>query len=360
MKYLLGWACFMLSTICFAQPEVVEEEIFNVVQEMPMFPGCVDSTGNLAELKSCADKKMLSFMYSNLQYPEIDRIKGNEGTVVLQFVVEKDGTISNSKIVRDRGEKLGQEALRVLNQMNEMADRWTPGKQKGVPVRVYFTLPVKFKIQEIEEPDFIINEKGDSIWVRYSSPAVYKSGEEELAKYIDQSLQYPNEGQDSCRIGIVEVNSIIRENGALEITDVVDYSKLGIDYQFEAIRLINATNGSWTAADYSTRKVNTTRAMRITFRPNLVACGNVINDFEESDKLVDEASILIQQEKTEEGIAKLTEAINKFPENGEYISMRGQAYLNMQKTEEACADLRKAKEILVVSWYDSLIPLLCK
>lgn len=362
MKYLLSWCYLLLSFTLIAQPTVAdepEEEIFQVVQEMPMFPGCTDSTGTAKELKACADQKMLEFVYANINYPEVDRLKGNEGTVVARFVVEKDGSISNPTLLRNRGERLGQEALRVINMMNELPEKWTPGKQEGEPVRVYFNLPVKFKIQEIEEPDFMMVGQ-DSVWVHFDTPAQYKSGDEDLVSYIDQNLQYPAEGQDSCRIGIVEVNFMIQEDGFIKIIDVVDYSDLGIDYQFEAIRVVNSTGGDWTAAVFGDRKVNTNKSARITFRPNMVSCGTVISDFEAADRLADEASIILQEEQLEEGIAKLTEAINMFPDNGEYLSMRGQAYLKLQKTDEACLDLKKARDILVVSWYDSLIPLLCK
>lgn len=360
MKYLIAWCFLLLSTIVIAQPDTLKEEIFQVVEEMPMFPGCTDSIGTYADLKKCADRKMLEFMYANVQYPEVDRRNGNEGTVVLRFVVEKDGMISNTSILRDQGVQLGMEALRVLNLMNSLPLRWTPGKQNGEAKRVYFTLPVKFKIKELKEPDFILSPAGDSIWTKFDTPAIYKNGDEDLIAYIDESLQYPAEGQDSCNIGIIEVNTLIRQDGNIEILEVVDYSKLGFDYQFEAIRLINSTNGLWSGATFGDRKVNTSRSIRITFRPNMVSCGDVIHSFEYADKLVDEASIILQQGDLEQGIAKLTEAIDLFPDNGEYLSSRGQAYLKLQKTEEACLDLKRAKEILVVSWYDSLTTLLCK
>lgn len=358
MKYLLS-LCYLFFTLAlFAQPSAAEEEVFQVVEEMPRFPGCVDTLAQ-EEAKKCANQKMLQFVYENIRYPEVDRLKGNEGTVVIRFTVEKDGSISEPTVLRGRGEKLGEEALRVVKLMNDLPEKWIPGRQRGKPVRVYFNLPVKFRIQEVEEPDFVFNGQ-DSIWVRFDTPSQYKTSDEELVKYIDASLKYPNEGQDSCRIGIIELNTLIKEDGGVKIIDVVDYSKLGIDYQFEAIRLINSTTGDWKAARYGDRSVNTNKSIRITFRPNMISCGVVISDFEKADQLATAATIDMQDNKMEDGIAKLTEAITMFPDNGEYISLRGQAYLKMQKTEEACADLRMAKDILVVSWYDGLIPLLCK
>jgi protein TonB len=123
-------------------PAEKEDEIFKVVEDNPAFPGCEDIS-NKDEKKKCADEKMLQFIYSNIKYPAIARENGVEGMVVIKFVVEKDGSITNSEIVRDIGAGCGQEALRVVGQM----PKWNPGKQRGRAVRVQFNLPVKFKLE---------------------------------------------------------------------------------------------------------------------------------------------------------------------------------------------------------------------
>ena len=127
-------------------PPPQEEEIFKVVEEMPRFPGCENEATTEAK-KACADKKMLEFIYKNIKYPAIARENGIEGNVVITFVVEKDGVIKDARVVRDIGGQCGQEALRVVNLMNEQNIKWAPGKQRGRPVRVQFNLPVKFKLE---------------------------------------------------------------------------------------------------------------------------------------------------------------------------------------------------------------------
>ncbi|MEM9835481.1 MAG: energy transducer TonB, partial [Bacteroidota bacterium] len=122
------------------------EEIFKVVEQMPMFPGCED-IGNAAEQKQCAQKKLLEFIYGNIKYPAIARENGVEGMAVVSFVVEKDGKVTDAKVVRNPGAKTGEEALRVVNLMNQQGIRWVPGQQGGRPVRVQFNLPVKFKLE---------------------------------------------------------------------------------------------------------------------------------------------------------------------------------------------------------------------
>jgi protein TonB len=126
------------------EPEV--EEIFKIVEQMPRFPGCESVAGDQNAKKECADRKMMEFIYANIQYPAIARENNVEGTVVVQFVVDTDGSISNAKVVRDIGAQCGEEALRIVELMNNMPEKWTPGKQRGRPVRVLFMLPVKFKL----------------------------------------------------------------------------------------------------------------------------------------------------------------------------------------------------------------------
>ncbi|MFN7115397.1 MAG: energy transducer TonB [Saprospiraceae bacterium] len=124
-------------------PVAEEEEIFKVVEEAPRFPGC-DDLATIQDKQACANKKLLEFIYKNIEYPAIARENNIEGTVVVRFVVDKDGTVKDAQVVREIGGGCGEEAVRVVKLMNEMPERWSPGKQRGRPVKVYFTLPVKF------------------------------------------------------------------------------------------------------------------------------------------------------------------------------------------------------------------------
>ncbi len=128
-------------------PEPEVEEIFQVVEQMPRFPGCEDMAGTNEEKKACADQKMLEFIYRNIRYPAIARENGIEGQVVVTFVVDTEGRIQDPKILRDIGGGCGQEALRVVQMMNNMPERWTPGRQRGRSVNVQFNLPVRFTLQ---------------------------------------------------------------------------------------------------------------------------------------------------------------------------------------------------------------------
>ncbi len=106
-----------------------KEEVFMVAEQMPEFPGGM--------------KEMLKFLQENVKYPE-NAMKNNvQGRVIVQFVVEKDGTPTEFKVLRSVDPDLDEEALRVMKAM----PKWKPGMQKGQVVRVKFTVPVSFKLQ---------------------------------------------------------------------------------------------------------------------------------------------------------------------------------------------------------------------
>jgi protein TonB len=107
----------------------VETEIFYVVESMPSFPGGED--------------QIYAYLARNLHYPVLAREAGIQGRVFVTFVVERDGSITDIRVLRGIGGGCDEEAVRVVENMPE----WTPGKQRGIPVRVQFNLPIKFTLQ---------------------------------------------------------------------------------------------------------------------------------------------------------------------------------------------------------------------
>ena len=116
------------------EEEIEEEEIFVTVEEMPKFRG-----GGLAEFRT--------WVQQNVKYPQIALENGIQGNVVIQFVVGSDGKMTNFKILQSPDKTLADATIEVLKKANEMKNGWKPGKQRGKPVKVSFTLPVSFKIQ---------------------------------------------------------------------------------------------------------------------------------------------------------------------------------------------------------------------
>jgi periplasmic protein TonB len=138
MKHLvLITTCLLLSiSTAFAQkadtnrtnPPSENDVVFTAVEVSPEFPGGYDAFG--------------TFLSHNIHYPEMARHTGTQGRVIINFVVEKDGTLSEIKVVRGVGDGCDEEAVRVM----KLSPKWKPGIQNGRPVRVYYTVPITFRL----------------------------------------------------------------------------------------------------------------------------------------------------------------------------------------------------------------------
>ncbi|MEO1626879.1 MAG: energy transducer TonB [Bacteroidota bacterium] len=123
------------------------KEIFQVVESMPRFydEGC-EAMRDDRKKKDCANKKMLAYVYSRIQYPPEAKKAGISGTLVVRFVVDQEGRVTNPVITRPLGGGCDEEVLRVVNTMAGDPPTWVSGKQRGMPVNVYFNLPLRFRL----------------------------------------------------------------------------------------------------------------------------------------------------------------------------------------------------------------------
>ena len=127
-------------------PEVIEEEVveepefFTIVEDMPLFPGCEGKTGDEGRL--CTDQKIQEFIQKNLVYPQMAIENDIEGTVFVRFLVDEEGDVIEVQLARGVDDLIDNAALNLINQM----PNWTPGKQRGKPVRVQYIVPIKFKL----------------------------------------------------------------------------------------------------------------------------------------------------------------------------------------------------------------------
>lgn len=110
------------------EEEVAEAEIFTVVEDQPTFPG--------------GDEARIRFLTNNIKYPQMARESSIQGTVYVTFVVERDGSVTDVRVLRGIGGGCDEEAIRVIKAM----PKWVPGKQRGKPVRVQFNMPIKFTL----------------------------------------------------------------------------------------------------------------------------------------------------------------------------------------------------------------------
>ena len=111
--------------------QIVEEEIFVTAEEMPTFQG-----GDLGKFRA--------WVMQHVKYPPIALENGIQGNVVVKFVVEKDGKLSNIQVLQSPDKTLSEAAIQVLMK----SPKWKPGKQRNKPVRVTYTLPISFQIKQ--------------------------------------------------------------------------------------------------------------------------------------------------------------------------------------------------------------------
>lgn len=120
-----------------------EDTVYQIVDEMPKFPG--------------GEQAMFKFISENVKYPQEAKDKNISGRVFVNFVVEKDGSVDEVKVLRSIGGGCDEEAVRVVKSM----PKWTPGKQKGKPVRVSYIIPFVFKLDGVESKS---NGLAGTIW----------------------------------------------------------------------------------------------------------------------------------------------------------------------------------------------------
>jgi len=132
--FVLGLLIIPVSVKAAGLPQNIDTDedltpIFSQVEEMPKFSG--------------GHTEVLKYLHKNLRYPAIAQENGIQGRVVVQCVINKDGSVSDVQVLQGVDPALDKEALRVVSTM----PRWTPGKQRGKPVRVRYTLPITFRLQ---------------------------------------------------------------------------------------------------------------------------------------------------------------------------------------------------------------------
>ena len=134
-------------------------KVFDVVEQMPQYPGGMPA--------------LFQYISKNIKYPAEAEKAGVQGRVIVTFVVEKDGNVSNAKVVKSINPTLDAEALRVVNGM----PNWNPGMQNGEPVRVKYTVPVTFRLQGggaiPADKEKHANQLGETVVVGYGKTPAY-------------------------------------------------------------------------------------------------------------------------------------------------------------------------------------------
>ena len=122
------------------------EEIFTVVEDMPIpwfyKSECLDV--NSTEKQRCYEAKLVEHLGRKLMYPDVALEKRTEGLVVIRFVIDKQGNVRDAQAVKSLGDGCDEAAIKVVEEMPQ----WIPGRQRGIPVNVWYTLPIKFQLKK--------------------------------------------------------------------------------------------------------------------------------------------------------------------------------------------------------------------
>ena len=231
------------------QDKPKEDQIFQICEVPPQFPGGV--------------VEWMKFLSANMKYPAEAKEKKQEGRVIVQFIVEKDGSITNAKVVRGVSPLLDQEALRVVGIM----PKWNPATQRGQAVRVQYTLPVMFslngKIDEMQQHQVNMkpNEKG--IYNMVEEPASFPGGMANCLKFLSENVKYPEDCKKEGIQGRVIAQFIIDKDGSIKDVKIVRGVHPSLDK--ESIRVIESMP-KWTPGKVKGEPVKCQYTLPIAFK----------------------------------------------------------------------------------------------
>ncbi len=191
-----------------ARDSVGGDDIFVDYEQQPQFPG--------------GETALLKYLQENIKYPPKALKDSIQGRVVVQFVVDKAGSVGEVKVVRSVNKALDDEAVRLIKTL----PKFYPGRQNGQAVAVWYTLPVTFKLQDKLEP-----EKSKDVEVK----AEFPGGEEALSQFLKDQIKYPPKAAKKRIQGRVEVAFWIEKSGKVHDVRVVE--SVDKDLDKEAVRV---------------------------------------------------------------------------------------------------------------------------
>ena len=239
---LLVVLLMILPILSFSIGDTADEKpdsIYTFVEKAPEFRGGIEA--------------LQMYLNLSLSYPEPAVNEGIQGTVYVQFVVEKDGIISNVIVIRSVGGGCDEEAIRVVNEMPP----WIPGSIKNKKVRVSMTFPVTFRLQQNSVD---IHET----YLEAERMPYMFGGQMEMDNYLLKSLKYPARAKDENINGIVNLTFVVERDGAISKIVVVD--SLGYGCDEEAVRVVGSMP-AWVPGMINDVPVRVMLSMSVEFPP---------------------------------------------------------------------------------------------
>ena len=244
------------------------DQVRVITDEMPEFPGGVNALQN--------------YIASSIEYPKDAERESIEGRVFVTFVVDRNGDVCKTRVVRGLHKSLDEEAVRVVSEM----PKWQPGKLKGVKVNVSYTVPINFKIEDyIVEPlatrlpvyeriqnasDYHLENKlnltkRSKEFIAVEKMPQFQGGTAGLRKYIARKVKYPILAAEQGYEGQVFVRFLVDKDGSIKNAKVVKGAN--IELNEEALRVINGMP-KWVPGEQSGRKISVSYTIPIRFALN--------------------------------------------------------------------------------------------
>jgi TonB family protein len=269
---------------------------FMTAEDMPLFPGCEDIDEAEAK-RNCAMAKLMKFITENVEYPAAAKKKGIEGFVVVQFNVNEKGEVVDIFIARGIGGGCDEEAIRVVEKLNNLGSKWTPGYIDGNAVKVKMTLPIRFKLSSEEMKTAKTDDANPESYDKTQKAMlngnmgtqqdpgkgeIYKVVEEmplfpgaddmtsstqKIVEYIVANLKYPEKARADNLEGRVVVTFVVEPNGAISTIRVP--KGLSLECDAEVIRVIESMNNmksKWTPGTQKGEKVRVQFALPVAFK----------------------------------------------------------------------------------------------
>jgi TonB family protein len=267
-KIFLIFCLSFISIVAFSQTGSHNQDtlIYTAVDEMPGYPG--------------GDEARIRFIQSHIVYPEAAKKAGIQGNVYATFVVEKDGSLTNIRILKGISGGCNEEVIRIVKAM----PKWSPGKLHGKPVRVQFNLPVKFTLQKKINNNETTLKLNDSLLVagdtsdktgtgtvadtmkKYTIVDVYPKfpgGEMARNQFLKVNIHYPDKAVKERIEGTVMVIFVIEDDGSL--SNIRISKGIGGGCDEEAIRAVK-TMPRWEPGIYNGKAVKVLVRMPVIFK----------------------------------------------------------------------------------------------
>lgn len=224
------------------------DKVFEYTDDFPEFPG--------------GQQEMMKFLADNVKYPADAEAGRIQGVVIVGFIIEKDGRVSNIKVLRGVLPSLDAEAVRVIGMM----PAWKPGmSSEGKPVRFRFNIPMNFKLtpKSEEKAQKAKSDKQGEVFEKTDVMPEYEGGMEEMMKTLNANVVYPKEAVDKNIQGMVVVSFIVEKDGST--TDFKLIRGIDPNLDAEALRVVKLLD-KWIAAEQHGKPVRCRMNVPVNFR----------------------------------------------------------------------------------------------